>query len=716
MLLLARVISARLSRAFLALERLSALMLDPHAKSSDLEPLSSMITEADSLGQHLQAMSASLYRQQAMLQQSNQELEDQVAKRTKALQELSRKQEIILENANIGIALIALRRVIWMNQRLQEIHGYSYEELCDDVRQVYPSDDLYQRIGTVVYPLLDRGETYQENVQLRHRGGHLIWVRVSGKAVEPGNPAAGNICTFDDISRQYQLVQQLMLSEARYRTIVEVAQEGVLKTDATGAILLANQEMAEILQYQPDELLTMNLLELIPEEYYGMIQTQIARRQQGYSDRYDIQMQRKDGYTVWVMISASPYYDEYGQFSGTIGMITDISHHKAMEEELLQLRDNLQQLVDERTEELRLVYSELYLRSQELDSFFETSVDLLCIANSEGYFTRLSQSWETVLGYSQQEMLATPYHTFIHPEDRQITNQALDTMEENRKLPNFVNRYRTKSGDYIWLEWQSTIVEQRYYAVARDVTRRHQRDQERHQITEELRLTKQHLEELADHLTQARESERKSIAREIHDDLGMLLTALKFDISWIKRNLPDDERLQARVSDMNTLVQQAIETLRRIVSELRPWLLDELGLEATIEWHLNELKKRTGMQCICLKEHTGDTGVVSDILKKHAVDIYRIFQEAVTNVVRHAEATRLLVTITSDSSQVCLRINDNGKGVNEKQKITLQSFGISGMHERARLVGGRLCISGSEGSGTLVELVIPLHPDENRAL
>ena len=228
----------------------------------------------------------------------------------------------------------------------------------------------------------------------------------------------------------------------------------------------------------------------------------------------------------------------------------------------------------------------------------------------------------------------------------------------------------------------------------------------------ELKTSHRQLQELTEHLTHVREEERKAIAREIHDELGMALTTLKFDTAWVKRHYGrQDDLLLDRLEGMDGTLKQSIDTVRRIVSELRPWLLDELGLEATMEWHLANLQSRTGVACRLVNQCQDLSCSWQRILDQHAVNLYRIFQEAVTNSIRYAEATLIQVTIATEGQKLVLAIADNGKGFSVADKESANSFGLLGMQERARLVGGNLTITSNQAAGTIVELVIPIVPE-----
>ncbi len=209
------------------------------------------------------------------------------------------------------------------------------------------------------------------------------------------------------------------------------------------------------------------------------------------------------------------------------------------------------------------------------------------------------------------------------------------------------------------------------------------------------------LRSLSAHLESVREDERMRIAREIHDELGQVLTALKMDLAYLTVKKADPS-LDEKTKPMLEMIDSTIQTVKRISSELRPGVLDDLGLIAAIEWQACEFQKRTGIECAV---SFSPKHIILD--RDRATAIFRIFQEAVTNVIRHAEATRVDIRLEEKDGQIVLCVNDNGKGVTEEQISSPSSFGLVGIRERAYFAGGKVKISGVPDRGTSLEVVIP---------
>jgi signal transduction histidine kinase/HAMP domain-containing protein len=227
---------------------------------------------------------------------------------------------------------------------------------------------------------------------------------------------------------------------------------------------------------------------------------------------------------------------------------------------------------------------------------------------------------------------------------------------------------------------------------------------ERYRAGETLKASHAQLRFLSARLDEVLEEERGKIAREIHDELGQQLTVLKFDLSWLKGKMRAEQpALAERIESMDDLIDMTIETVQRIATDLRPGILDHLGLSAAIEWYVQNFQKRTGIDCH-LKIGRGE--IPGD--QRLATALFRICQEALTNVMRHADASRVDVTIDRKGSSVHLEITDNGKGVSREELVNPASVGLTGMRERTRLLGGNIKISGVQGKGTKVKVTIPV--------
>jgi signal transduction histidine kinase len=227
---------------------------------------------------------------------------------------------------------------------------------------------------------------------------------------------------------------------------------------------------------------------------------------------------------------------------------------------------------------------------------------------------------------------------------------------------------------------------------------------ERKQAETELAQSHEQLRALSQYLQAAREEERTFIAREIHDELGQELTALKMDLAWLSRQLPPEQtHLVQKTAAISNMVDGTIQTVRRVASQLRPGLLDDLGLVAALEWQAGEFQARTGIACsLDLPE------IVSTLSQDQATAIFRVFQETLTNIARHAQATRVRIALKSQPEGIQLVVRDNGIGITQDQLTDPRSLGLTGMRERVQAFGGTLEFKSAPGKGTTVRVTMPV--------
>jgi signal transduction histidine kinase len=212
------------------------------------------------------------------------------------------------------------------------------------------------------------------------------------------------------------------------------------------------------------------------------------------------------------------------------------------------------------------------------------------------------------------------------------------------------------------------------------------------------------LRALTAYLQYVREEERARIAREIHDELGQMLTNLKIELAWLAGRLPKNRRLlREKAAQMLGHLDALMHTVRQIVTELRPGILDELGLVAALEWQASEFQRRTGIRCTFsaqVSTERWDNDVTTAL--------FRIFQETLTNVLRHARATQVTVRLTEDAHRLALEVADNGRGITDAEIANTRSIGLLGMRERAALLGGEISLAGAPGRGTTVVIRLPI--------
>jgi PAS domain S-box-containing protein len=311
----------------------------------------------------------------------------------------------------------------------------------------------------------------------------------------------------------------------------------------------------------------------------------------------------------------------------------------------------------------------------------------------------INNECERVLGWSLEEAQTMDLFASAYP-DLASRQEVLDYL---RAAPPGWRDFRTrrKDGFVVEIAWASVLLSDgTAIGIGQDVTGRKR-------VEEELRASGEQLRRLSARVEHAVEHERTELARELHDQLGQSLTALKMDLAWIHQRLEGPHRDAALLAEktvaMSAAVDGIIREVRRISAGLRPIALDRLGLLEAIEWQADEFERRTGVRC----RFDSNTAAV-DLESDQATQIFRIVQEALTNTTRHAHATRATIVARKRRDRFVVEIRDNGRGITNDALADPSALGLAGMRERALLAGGELTIGRSGRKGTVVQVTVPL--------
>jgi PAS domain S-box-containing protein len=491
----------------------------------------------------------------------------------------------------------------------------------------------------------------------------------------------GATIVFRDISETERARAALKRSEEMFRAIVEKLQEVVLVLERDGTIRYVSPNIENMVGYLPEELITRSALDLLhPEDVPRVLDVFLAgvdRPDSAASDEFRVR--HKNG--SWrFAAAASKNQLENPEIAGIVITVRDVTERIRAEEQALfhtTLLDQVRSAVFAVDTEGRIIYwnsfaCKLFQWTPE-EVLGKNIRDVAIPPSGRSQFDEVRQAvGETGYFECERPMLRRDGTTF----------PALQT----------VAAVRDRLGHLIG-----------YVGVAIDVT-------ERKEVEERLRAFQEQLRELAARNQSIREAERTRIARDIHDELGQQLTALKMDLFHMAKDLSskaDCEKLALNMKSTIGLVDSTIQSVQRISSELRPGILDHFGIAAAIEWQLQEFRSRTRIRCTITRPED-DVPLQRDC----ATAVFRIFQEVLTNIARHANASAVRVVIQRENGHMVVTIRDNGKGITKQQIAAPGSLGLLGMRERALHWGGELTVRGDSGKGTLVSLRIPIAKDE----
>ena len=344
------------------------------------------------------------------------------------------------------------------------------------------------------------------------------------------------------------------------------------------------------------------------------------------------------------------------------------------------------------------------------------------VLNDQGRVVFMNPEAERLLGWTEKEMIGRPMHQIIHTLKIDGTSLpesgcgALEVMKAGGVYRSDDDVFVRKDGTLMPVSFVAAAVIEEGRAVSsvtafQDISRRKLAEQE-------LLESRKQLRELSAHLQSVREEERTRIARELHDELGQMLTGVKLDAIWLINQLPKEQPQVVRKADaMSRLIDDTLDAMRRTAADLRPVMLDDLGLAAAVEWLSEDFTERTGLSvqldmnngpCKCFGELQNSLQWDENLSDAVATAAFRIVQESLTNIARHAQAGHVMISLGCRDGDLLLLVSDDGKGMPDESEQKSGSYGVIGMRERAQGLGGTLHLSSIPGEGTTVEAVIPI--------
>jgi PAS domain S-box-containing protein len=471
---------------------------------------------------------------------------------------------------------------------------------------------------------------------------------------------------------------------ARVSGIVESAMDAIITVDEQQRIVQFNAAAESVFRWPRNAVIGQQLDMLLPERFRARHQEHIHRfaatatTSRGMGTRMVLHGLRADGQEFPIEASISQHAED-GRKLFTV-ILRDVTATVQAEEQLAR--------------------GEARLRG-----ILESAMDAIITIDEKNHVVLFNKAAEDVFGCPREQAIGAPLEWFI-PERYRAAHSAHvrrfgETGVSSRRMgaSRIVMGLRRNGEEFPIDASISQITEdgQRFYTVIlRDVTERWLAD-------EALKASREEIRGLALSANNAREQEKARVARELHDELGQALTALKIDVTWMRDNVGGaPEAVKSKLAAMQGLIDGTVTSARRISSELRPLMLDDLGLVAACDWLAQNFRQRTDAAC----ELVIGEGEL-DLPEPHATAVFRVLQESLTNATKHAQATQVEVTLERAGEEIVLTVRDNGKGFAPGQERKPHSHGLSGLRERASLLNGSLLIDSAPGRGTLIELRLP---------
>ena len=479
-----------------------------------------------------------------------------------------------------------------------------------------------------------------------------------------------------DITEHKRVESDLRESEAMFRSLFENSLVGISLARPGSGLFQVNNAYARMYGYEnPGELLSLvhdtSVLFAIPEERKEVLR---ILQTEGFMEAREFELIRRDGSHFFVLVSACEIRDSDGNLLYNLATHIDLTERKKIEKEI---RD-----------------ASLYARK-----LIEASLDPLITISINGKITDVNRATEEITGINREKLIGTDFADYFTEPDK--ARKGYKTVFSKGMVKDYPLSILNKNGRKIDVLYNATLFinetgdVQGVFAAAMDIT-------ERKKMESDLRNSKKSLEKLNLHLNEVRENERAAISREIHDRLGQSLTALKIDLNWLSGKIDAESEEGIKLNEMIELVNATSMDIHWISSELRPAIFDDLGLASALEWYCEEFANRTGLKVQLEIEDIQTENINRDL------SIYRVAQESLTNIIRHAGAKKVQIKLHKRKKDIVLLIEDDGIGISSDKIRSTKSFGLLGMFERVNQSGGHMEITAPDKGGTKVRVYMPI--------
>jgi PAS domain S-box-containing protein len=491
----------------------------------------------------------------------------------------------------------------------------------------------------------------------------------------------------DAIERLREELLQRTLAEKRFKDVIESAPDAMFVLDQTGKILLINAMAERIFGYPREELMGMNIAtNLIPVQYH--------ERQQRYflefldnpainqsSFGVDLYAMRKDG-------SEFPMEVDLSRLDITDGFWVAI---------------NVRDISDRKRAEGALRESEQTYRA-----LFENAGHAIFLTDLEGHIIQVNQKAAVLLGYSQKELQTLSIFDLTIPEELSDVRRNMDNLMKGDHLMPFIQHYLKRSGEVLPSESNTVLVRdvdgkpKFFQNMARDITERIKAEQAQNQLMEEIRQSNEQMRDLALRLQEVQELERQELATVLHDRVGQNLTGLNLNLKILQNQLQTEfnAEIQKRLKDSLKMVEETTHKIRDVMADLNPPVLEEYGLMPAIKWYSDDFTNRTG-----IATHVSGDKLDPSLAPSVEKILFRLVQESLNNVAKHAQASRVVISVKSTKEAVSVTVKDNGQGFDPhevKRSTNEPHWGLLSMQQRAASIGAALAIDSTPGTGTQV--------------
>ena len=565
---------------------------------------------------------------------------------------------------------------IWGNKMHQQLYGLTLADPVPDYdswkQRIHP-EDREQTIKSFEEALASTRDTYFS--EYRFNKENTGWINVYGRTYIERNKESKPvrlIGSMIDSTESKKAEEAIRLSEEKYRTLVEQASDAIFIADSEGRFITVNTSACRLSQYSETELLNMSIYDFVISEDLQKNPFQFDMLKQNKTVIAERIMKRQDGSTLLIEVNAKLLTD-----GRLLAFVRDISDRKKAEQALKESENHLRTILQTEPECIKLLR-----KNGELEDM-----------NPAGLAMIEADDIEQVKGKSILNIINKPYRKAFQSLTENVFKGKSGTLEF--EITGLKGTSRWLSTNAVPMkDGEGNIMS--LLGVTRDVTDRKKAEEEIKKTTEELR-------QLTAHLQKIREEERKRIGREIHDELGQQLTAIKMDVAWIdKKTPPETTVLKDKLKNIITLLDGSNKSIRRILSELRPGILDDYGLLEAIEWINKQFTSNTG---IPVEFNTAETDI--KLPDDFSTCIFRIYQEAFTNITRYARAKKVVTSLHIHDNKIEVRIKDDGIGFDPSLIQHRKSFGILGMKERILSLEGNFELETSPGKGTKIIIRLP---------